>query len=159
MATEVGSDFDAILCLGNSLPHVASYGELGETLTDFAGALHPNGLLLIQNRNFDSVLTRGERWIEPQSHATDADEWLFVRFYDFEEDGTLCFNFVTLQRRWGGPWQQSVQSSRLLPLKQAELAAAVDEAGFGDVHWFGSLQGEAFDRAASPNLVLVARRI
>jgi len=158
LTSAVGGGFDAVLCLGNSLPHVTGREGLTSALADFAGVLRGGGLLLIQNRNFDAVLASGERWMEPQSQLEGDDEWVFLRFYDFEEDGTLHFNFVTLHRHAEGPWRQAVQSSRLLPLSQEELAAALGEVGFGDVRWFGSLQGEAFDRLGSPNLVLVARR-
>jgi len=82
-----GAAFDALLCLGNSLPHVLTPEALEETLADFAACLRPGGLLLIQNRNFDAVLARGQRWMEPQSHREGESEWLFLRFYDFEPGG------------------------------------------------------------------------
>ena len=56
LVVKVGNDFDALLCLGNSLPHVLTADALHETLTDFAAVLRPGGLLLIQNRNFDAVM-------------------------------------------------------------------------------------------------------
>ena len=59
LAAKVGNGFDALLCLGNSLPHVLTADALHETLTDFAAVLRPGGLLLIQNRNFDAMM-RGE---------------------------------------------------------------------------------------------------
>ncbi|HID61840.1 MAG TPA: class I SAM-dependent methyltransferase, partial [Anaerolineae bacterium] len=57
----VSGQFDAVLCLGNSLPHVLSASNLGVALADFAAVLRPGGLLLVQNRNFDAVLARRER--------------------------------------------------------------------------------------------------
>ncbi len=80
----VGGGFDAVLCLGNSLPHLLSGPELAAALADFALCLRPGGLLLIQNRNFDRVLDRRERWMEPQAHREGDREWLFLRLYDFE---------------------------------------------------------------------------
>jgi SAM-dependent methyltransferase len=74
---------DAVLCLGNSLPHLLTPAELAKALADFAACLRPGGLLLIQNRNFDAVMARRERWMSPQAHREGETEWLFVRFYDF----------------------------------------------------------------------------
>ena len=54
--------FEAVLCLGNSLPHLLSDAELRATLADFAFCLKPGGLLLLQNRNFDSVLAQHNRF-------------------------------------------------------------------------------------------------
>jgi hypothetical protein len=33
------------------------------------------------------------------------NEWIFLRFYDYELDGLINFNFVTLRRLAGGDWQ------------------------------------------------------
>lgn len=159
LAAKVGGDFDALLCLGNSLPHVLTADALHETLTDFAAALRPGGLLLIQNRNFDAVMATRTRWMEPQTHREGGCEWLFIRFYDFNPDGSLTFNVVTLRRHEGGEWTQQVEATALRPLLRAELLDAVEAAGFGDAACYGDMQGAPFDAQASPNLVVTARRI
>jgi SAM-dependent methyltransferase len=158
LAAQGVGDFDAVLCLGNSLPHVLTAEALSHTLADFAASLRPGGLLLIQNRNFDAVMTEQERWMGPQARREGDAEWLFLRFYDFEVDGTLTFNLVTLRRAGGEEWTQAVKSTRLRPLCRTELVAAVTTAGFERVTCWGDLQGGAFDPAESPNLVVTARR-
>ena len=152
------TDFDALLCLGNSLPHLLTPVGLAAALSDFAACLRPGGLLLIQNRNFDAILERGERWMEPQSRREGELEWLFLRFYDFEPDGTLVFNLVTLQREGTDGWRQSVASTRLRPLRQRELMAALSAADFGGIVCWGDMQGASFRSSSSPNLVITARR-
>lgn len=77
--------YAALLCLGNSLPHLLTPAHLALALTDFAACLCSGGLLLIQNRNFDAVLAQHERWMEPQSHREGDTERLFLRFYDFSQ--------------------------------------------------------------------------
>jgi len=149
--------FDALLCLGNSLPHLLTPADLATALADFAACLHPGGLLLIQNRNFDAVLGRGERWMEPQPHREGEAEWLFLRFYDFAPDGTLTFNLATLRREETNNWDQQVTSTRLWPLCQAELAAALAETSFDDVVYYGDMTGAPFEANRSPNLVVTAR--
>lgn len=149
---------DALLCLGNSLPHVLTRQELHTTLADFAACLRPGGLLLIQNRNFDAVLRQRQRWMEPQMYTEGDAEWVFLRFYDFEADGTLTFNLLTLHRAGGKPWNQQINTTRLYPWQQAELEAALLEAGFTSLVAFGGMDGSPFEASASGNLVLVGRR-
>ena len=48
--------FNALLCLGNSLPHLLSPGALQEALLDFSRVIVPGGLLILQNCNFDAVM-------------------------------------------------------------------------------------------------------
>ena len=152
------SDFDAVLCLGNSLPHLLTPEALAEALADFAACLRPGGMLLIQNRNFDAVMARHQRWMEPQAHREDAREWVFLRFYDFEPDDSLTFNIVTLRRDGADAWSQRVASARLRPLMRDELTVALEKAHFDEITCWGDLQGTSFDPSCSPNLVVTARR-
>lgn len=156
--TPSGPGFDAVLCLGNSLPHVLTRDELAAALADFAACLRPGGLLLIQNRNFDAVTARRDRWMPLQAHQEAGQEWLFVRFYDFKPDGRLTFNMLTLQRQEGGDWTQHLTSTGLWPLTQRELTAALEANGFGAIAAWGDMQGGLFDSETSGNLVVTARK-
>jgi len=157
LASQVGGAFDALLCLGNSLPHVLTNQALQATLSDFHAVLNPRGLLLVQSRNFDAVLTQQARWMPPQAHSEAGHEWLFLRFYDFQPDGTLGFNVVMLQRDQGGTWQQRVRETTLRPWRYDELVNAVTKAGFAHVQRYGDMAGAPFDHTSSANLIVVAR--
>jgi SAM-dependent methyltransferase len=148
--------YEALLCLGNSLPHLLTSADLAAALTDFAACLCSGGLLLIQNRNFDAVLTRHERWMEPQAHLEGDSERLFLRFYDFESNGLINFNIVTLSRQGENPWTQQIMVTPLYPLRQEELTAALDKAGFAEITHYGSMAGDPFDLGKSGNLVVTA---
>jgi glycine/sarcosine N-methyltransferase len=150
--------FEAVLCLGNSLPHLLSREDLDRALADFAACLKTEGVLIIQNRNFDAVLTNRERWMEPQSHIEENTEWIFQRFYDFDSDGLLTFNMVILKKHGGGKWEQKVVSSRLRPILKVELLLSLSEAGFTDPICYGDMSGTPYDHDSSPNLVVVARK-
>ena len=151
-----GGQFDAALCLGNSLPHALGAGDLSEALVDFAAVLRPGGLLLIQNRNFDAVLARRERFMGPEAHREGGREWLFVRFYDFDPEGTVTFNMVVLRRDAEGKWSQQVEATELHPIIYSELIAALTAAGFTDIVCYGDMQGAPFDPEISGNLTTVA---
>ena len=155
----MSGQFDAVLCLGNSLPHVPSPRDLSNALADFAAVLRPGGLLLIQNRNFDAVLARRERFMGPEAHREGDREWLFVRFYDFNPDGTITFNMVVLRRDAEGKWSQQVETTELRPLIYSELTASLTAAGFTELVCYGDMQGAPFDPDRSPNLVVTARRM
>lgn len=148
--------YDLLLCLGNSLPHLLNETELANALADFALCLRPGGRLLIQNRNFDSIMEVKQRWMEAQTHQEGDVQWVFQRFYDFEPGGLIRFNIVTLKRAAAGPWEPSVTSTTLRPQLQSELTAQLSSSGFKEVKSFGSMDGQEFDRVRSGNLVLTA---
>jgi glycine/sarcosine N-methyltransferase len=131
--------FAALLCLGNSLPHVLSEAGLREALGDFAACLRPGGVLILQNRNFDALVKSRERWMEPQSHRDGEREWLFLRFYDYQADGLISFNTL------------------LRPLLQEETVRLLGEAGFSPVACYGDMSASPFTPQTSGNLVVVAR--
>ncbi len=149
--------FEAVVCLGNSLPHVLDEAGLEQALADFAAVLSPGGVLVLQQRNFDAVMAQGApgRWMGPEAAREGDTDWLFVRFYDFRPDGLIDFNIVRLKREGAGRWQQALTQTRLRPLLQDELAAGLTVAGFERVRWYGGLDGSGFDAAASGNLVAV----
>lgn len=149
-------DLDAVLCLGNSLPHVLTPSAVTEALADFAALLRPGGLVVIQNRNFDRVWVRRERFMEPQSYRLGDQEWIFLRFYDFH-DQTVTFNMIRLYRTENG-WSQDIESTELRPLFGHDLANALAEVGFVDVTLYGAYDGSAFDPAQSSDLIAVAVR-
>lgn len=152
------ASFDALLCLGNSLPHLLTPVDLADALQDFHRCLAPGGLLIIQNRNFDGVLANHDRWMGPEAHSEGDREWLYQRFYDFEPDGLIRFNIVTLTRVNNGEWSSAVTSTHLRPQKHKELSDALVSAGFTTPQPLGSLTGELFVPLTSGNLVLVASK-
>lgn len=147
---------DALLCLGNSLPHLLSAKDLQNALVDFSSCLKPGGLLILQNRNFDAVMKNRQRWMEPQSTRGGNDEWLFLRFYDFEPDGLINFNILTLKRQGEQGWQQSILSTPLRPILSGELQSGLEKAGFTGITLFGDLAGSPFNADSSGNLVIMA---
>jgi SAM-dependent methyltransferase len=149
--------FDAVLCLGNSLPHVLTREALAETLDDWARLLRPGGLLFVQMRNFDWVLASGDRWMSPQAHWEEGREWLFIRFYDFHADGSVAFNMLRLFRETEGAWKQQVSSTRLWPWRYGELIEMVEQAGYEGIRPYGDMKGHSW-AADGPNTIVSALR-
>ena len=157
MARTFGREnFDLVLCLGNSLPHLLTLAELADSVRDFAACLRPGGMVLIQNRNFDAVMSSKMRWMDPQPYHEGEAEWLFQRFYDFEPDGLIRFNIVTLKRYGSSSWQAAVTDTRLRPQLRAEIEQTALRAGFIDLQFSGSMKGEPFAPVSSGNLILTA---
>jgi glycine/sarcosine N-methyltransferase len=149
--------FDAVLCLGNSLPHALDDAALSAALADMAAVLRPGGLLLLQLRNFAPVLAERRRFMPPETQREGDREWLFFRFYDFEAP-LLQFHVLRLYRQGAEPWQTRLGSTPLRPWLAGDLLPALSAAGFGTVTRYGNLRGEPYDPAASSDLVLLAER-
>ena len=149
--------FDSLLCLGNSLPHIIDAEIMADTLADFHKVLRPNGMLIIQNRNFDQVLAERERWMSLQTHHDGENIQIFNRFYDFDPDGKITFNIQLISGSQTEGLTDKVFSTRLWPMKKDQVVESLISAGFNDFEFFGDLTGNTFELLKSGNLVVIAR--
>ena len=157
---DVGA-FDVVVCVGNTLPHVADEDGLVAALADARAMLQPDGALVLQILNYDRILAERNRFLGASGRDTpDGAEHVFFRFYDFpaDEGARLTFNMVTIERDApGAAWRFRADSTELLPIRSASLGAALAAAGFDRVRLLGSYAGEPFDPQASGDLVAIAR--
>ena len=95
-----------------------------------AACLRPGGTLLLQNRNFDAVMAEKNRWLGTQSHQEDEQEWLFLRFYDFDPDGLITFNHYPPAQGMGPAVDTAGIHCSLISFNQEILLPLLESAGF-----------------------------
>jgi glycine/sarcosine N-methyltransferase len=152
--------YDAVLCLGNSLPHLLTEADLGAALRGVAALLRPGGIFVTQNLNYDLRWQQQPRWFAAQGGRLDREEVLVWRFADYDAPaGRIAFH-IALFRRAARGWQVEVHTTPQRPWFQAELLAALQGAGFAEIASYGRmvLPPEPFDAVTSGDLVIVARK-
>ncbi len=152
LAAKVSDQVDAVLCMGNSLPHLLDDDELPAALSSFRAVLAPDGVLAIHVLNYDRILAQGERIVG----ITRSGDRQFVRFYDFLA-GRVRFNVLSLEWR-GQECTHSLHSTVLRPYRLDELRTALQAHGFSDIAARGDLQLGPFDPATSDSLLIIARQ-
>ncbi|HEY9593592.1 MAG TPA: class I SAM-dependent methyltransferase [Spirochaetia bacterium] len=153
--------FDAVTCLGNSLPHLTTDAELAGCLEDFRRLLAPGGLLVVQNRNYDRLLRERQRFMPVAARGAGEGETLFLRITDYpppdaRPDDAITFTLLTLTRT-GGAWRQVTRSTPLRALRRATLEAALRAAGFAELAIFGGYDRGPAEADDAADLVVVAR--
>jgi glycine/sarcosine N-methyltransferase len=142
--------FDAIFCLGNTLPHVRSAKELTKVLKIFHDLLNPGGILAVQILNYGPIISKKQR-IQNVKYAEGKH---FIRFYDFCGK-RIYFNILTLDSS-EGTIRHDLQTTILRPIMYRELKKAVLTARFHRVSSYGSLSLEKFRSSRSRDLVVIA---
>lgn len=142
--------FDAILCMGNSLPHLLTDEQLRAALRNFRRLVAPKGVVIVQLLNYSRLLRRQERIVG----VTRADRVEYIRFYDFLGD-RVRFNILRLE------WTEDrcfhhLHHTLLRPYLAGQLLAAFSEAGFAAPVFYGDLKGTPFDAVESEQLVVQA---
>lgn len=154
--------FDALTCLGNSLPHLVEDSSLAAALSDFASLLRRGGVCIIQNRNYDRLLRDRQRFMPLAAREDTEGETLFLRITDFppptdDASQTIQFTIVTLKKR-GRSWSQAVRTTPLRALRRATIEQALDAAGFSSIQVYGSFARAAFDAPDAEDLIVVAKK-
>lgn len=144
--------YDALLCLGNSLPHLLTSKDLEKSMKNFAALLNPGGILLLQMLNYDRILANKER----VQSVKEQDGVTFVRFYEFHKDHVV-FNILKL-RKENGRIEQEIESIKLRPIVKKELVHAVEAAGLSHIRVHGSIAMDDFQIGTSKDLVLFAQK-
>ena len=166
--------FDALLCLGNSLPHLITDEAALDSLANMHHCLRDGGLLILQNLNYDKRWLEKPRWFAVDSGSLSGrarppmddagstndgelaqSETLVWRFADYGVD-LITFNIALFTRSANQGWRVDVQSTPQRPYQKSEIADLLLRAGFHDLAFYGSLKGEAFDVSQSGDLVVVA---
>ncbi|MDP6046753.1 MAG: class I SAM-dependent methyltransferase [Phycisphaerae bacterium] len=142
---------DAIVCMGNSIPHLLTDGDMKRTVAGFATLLAAGGVVAIHLLNYARVLAGAERIVG----ITREGPKEFVRFYDFDSE-FISFNILEIE--WGdaGRCSHKLHTTSLRPYMHSELIDALAAGGFGNIEAFGDLQFSPFDPEASDTLLLTA---
>ncbi len=141
---------DALLCLGNSLPHILDSDEMERVLRAFRKSIRDGGTILAQLLNYDRVLERRDRIVG--IHRVDDVE--YIRFYDFL-DGLVRFNILEIDWTDTSPKNRLLQTT-LRPWTADELYGLIRKTGFTNVDLYGDLGFNEYIATESSNLVLVA---
>jgi len=100
--------YDAIICLGNSFTHLFSERDRRKTLAEFYAALRHDGILILDQRNYDSILDEGFSSKHKYYYCGDnvvaepehVDEGLARFVYRFPDKSKYHLNMFPLRRNY-----------------------------------------------------------
>jgi len=131
---DVHGKFDAIICLGNSFTHLFEEADRRRSLAEFYAALKHDGILIIDQRNYDKILDEGFSSKHKYYYCGDqvsaqpvhVDEGLARFEYRFPDGSTHNLN--------------------MFPLRKKYVRSLLGEAGFQKIHSYGDFQEEGEEK-------------
>ena len=152
LAGQLDERYDAVLCMGNSLPHLLDDADLDAAMGSFAAMLRPGGTLALHLLNYARIVSEKERIVGVTRHGKTE----YVRFYDFLP-GRVRFNILEIE--WEDQaCQNQLSSTELRPYFLEDLTAALTRHGLAGIEAFGDLVFTPFNALQSGTLLIVARR-
>ncbi len=142
---EVYGKFDAIICLGNSFTHLFNEQDRRRALAEFYAALKHDGILILDQRNYDAILDHGFSSQHKYYYCGDdviaepehVDEGLARFQYTFPDGSAFRLN--------------------MFPLRKNYMRRLIREAGFASVKTYGDFQ-ETYQEAEPDFFVHVAEK-
>lgn len=152
LAPKTTRRFDAVLCMGNSLPHLLAEEDLDAAIGGMVGLLQAGGVVVLDLLNYARVLARGERIV-----GIDRDgDRQYVRFYDFLPDRV---RFNVLKIAWDRTaCSHELHATLLRPYTARTLADALRRHGCSRVELCAGLDFSPFDPSASETVLLLGHK-
>jgi len=125
---DVHGEYDAIICLGNSFTHLFEEADRRKTLAEYYAMLAHDGVLILDQRNYDSILDQGFSSKHVYYYCGDQvtaepehmDEGLARFKYSFPDD--------------------SVYHLHMYPLRKDYTQRLMREVGFQKITTYGDFQ-------------------
>jgi SAM-dependent methyltransferase len=125
---DVHGEYDAIVCLGNSFTHLFSERDRRKALAEFYAMLKHDGILVLDQRNYDAILDDG--YTSKHTYYYCGDDVTVEPEY---VDEGLC------RMRYSFP-DQSVYHLNMFPLRKDYTRKLMTDVGFQRVETYGDFQ-------------------
>jgi SAM-dependent methyltransferase len=126
---DVHGKYDAVICLGNSFTHLFSERDRRKALAEFYAALKHDGILILDQRNYDGILDNGFTSKHTYYYCGDnvkaepehVDDGLARFKYEFASD-------------------KSVYYLNMFPLRKDYVRGLMRDVGFQTISTYGDFQ-------------------
>jgi sarcosine/dimethylglycine N-methyltransferase len=125
---DVHGEYDAIVCLGNSFTHLFSERDRRKALAEFYAMLKHDGVLIIDQRNYDAILDAG--FSSKHMYYYCGDEVSAEPVY--VDDGLARFRYTFPD--------DSVYHLNMYPLRKDYMRRLMREVGFQRIETYGDFQ-------------------
>lgn len=143
---DVAGRFDAVICLGNSFTHLFSEHDRRKALAEFYAALRHDGILILDQRNYDAILDHG--YSSEHTHYYCGEEVQVAP--EHVDDGLARFRY-----RFPDATEYHLN---MFPLRKRYVRRLMWEVGFQRVNTYGDFQ-ETFREQDPDFLIHVAEKL
>jgi glycine/sarcosine N-methyltransferase len=128
------SNFDAVICMDNALPHLESQQQLVEALSQIRTKLQPAGLFMASIRDYDRCLEQKPVAQEPSFYSDHPHRRIVFQLWDWLDDRSYVFHIYITQES-GAEWRTVHATAVYHALTRDELTNALKEAKFSNIRW------------------------
>jgi SAM-dependent methyltransferase len=128
------SNFDAVICMDNTLPHLESDEQLVRALGQIRIKLRPHGLLMASIRDYDRLVVEKPVVQGPAFYHDNGRRRIVVQIWDWLDELRYVFHLY-ITRETANGWQTFHSTAGYRAMKRDKLTNAMKQAGFRNVRW------------------------
>jgi D-alanyl-D-alanine dipeptidase len=147
---------DVVTCVGNSLPHVLTGGDLRRSLAAMYAVLRDGGLVILHGNNYDEIVGNDDRLMPLRAVRRQRREYLFLRLLEGQPP-ILTFHVLTLVKE-RGKWTMSANRTQHRALFRGVLEKALADVGFCHPEFYGAWDFSPFEPLKSDHCIAIARK-
>lgn len=146
LSRDIHEEFDAIICLGNSFTHLFREWDRRRSLAEFYSRLKHDGVLIMDQRNYDAMLDNQELDVTKLKHGCSAN---FVGYSDNKHTYYYCGKKVSAfpeyvdnglcRFRYEFPGGEAFYLN-MYPLRKQYVKNLMREVGFQTVDTYGDFK-------------------
>lgn len=149
-----GCRFDAVFCLGNSLPHLGGIKPIKDVIKSCFGLLAAGGVLLLQMMDIGFLRSRGE-FLLPDLHAGSSGGGRITLRRSYRAGGPEDIIFNPVLERQG---QMKKYTICMYGLDYKDLWRAMNEAGFEHEATYRDFLGKPWN-GSTASYITVAKKL
>ncbi len=123
-AAHVPERLELAVCMGDTLTHLAGFGEVERLLRDVYGRLETGGKLALTFRNLTQEVPHGDRFIPVRSD----ENMVFSCFLEYEGDYAIVHDL--LYTRGAAGWELKKSFYKKLRISPAWVMLVIESAGY-----------------------------
>ncbi len=116
--------FEVAVCMGDTLTHLRSFGEVESLLEDVRMVLESEGILILEFRDYTAELRGADRAIPVRLD----DERIMATFLEYETERVNVHDIIFVRQEFGWEMQKSVYAK--LRLRTGEILDILEQNGF-----------------------------
>jgi ubiquinone/menaquinone biosynthesis C-methylase UbiE len=151
------SDFDAITCLGNTLPLLETRKKVKNALKITRKKLKKGGIAIFQFINFEKEMIEKNRYYEPKIIQKEGKTYVFNRHFEYDKLKTRV-DFITTAIADGNRIEAfDVDTAMMCTLKVRIFNKMALNSGFKKINYFGNNAKDVFDKSKHLSLFAVLK--
>ena len=128
------SNFDAVICIDNSLPHLESDEQLLQAAHQVHAKLRAGGSFIGSIRDYDRLVVERPTVQGPSFYSDNSGRRIVFQVWDWLDERRYCFHLY-ITRSISSAWRTFHFTSTYRAVLRSELRDILVRAGFTNVQW------------------------